>query len=29
MYWDVKAVKPMTDYRIYVEIRMAAKVSST
>jgi hypothetical protein len=25
MYWDVKAVKPMPDYRIYVEIENGCK----
>lgn len=25
MYWDVKAVKPLSDYRIYVEIEDGRK----
>jgi hypothetical protein len=25
MYWDVKAVKPLSDYRIYVEINDGRK----
>ena len=25
MYWDVKSVKPLSDYRIYVELENGAK----
>ena len=25
MYWDVKTVKPMSDYRIYVEVEDGRK----
>ena len=25
MYWDVKTVKPMPDYRIYVEVEDGRK----
>lgn len=29
MYWDVKTVKPMPDYRIYVEIEDGRKAYLT